>query len=571
MVSEAVLTPPSVERNSEALAKERAFGITESWTAGLVLALILALRVIYARVYRVDSDETQHLHVVWGWVHGLLPYRDLFDNHSPLFQMACAPLFGALGEHPWILIPMRLAMLPLYLADLWIVYLIGKALYCARWGLWIALAAGCLRTFFLVTAEFRTDDLWTTLWLLAVWLAVAAPLSGRRAFFFGLAIGACFSTSMKTSLLVVALGSAAAGVAALHGLSRTRMDWRRGLQSAALVIGGAVIIPGIIVAFFAAHGAFHQMVYCVIQHNAAPGLGKWAKSGFHQWLFPLWIPVMMALGWLCLHSSAKSRIGAGRALIVMTWGSYYFLLRSYWPLVTAQDFTPVLPLEALSVLPLLFHLLSLTRWPGRITIPATTLVLLATEIASIWRAQPATRDEVAPLEKNLAIILRLTDPHDLVMDGKGETIFRNRPIYWVLEGITIRRIQLGFIPNDVRAQMIKTGTCVAIDNRIRPEDQDWLRDNFLECEGKVWIAGKDLGKARSVIGFHTDIAARYSLVAANGGLAGTLDGAPLRDSQQIAAGDHALKIAQGRGEVFLVWSQALERGLNPSTKMISGL
>ena len=66
------------------------------------LALLLA-KVRAAWCYRVDSDEPQHLHVVWGWSHSApTQYRDLFDNHAPLFQLLCAPLFRALGERALI-------------------------------------------------------------------------------------------------------------------------------------------------------------------------------------------------------------------------------------------------------------------------------------------------------------------------------------------------------------------------------------------------------------------------------------------------------------------------------------
>src|SRR5262245_48792038 len=36
------------------------------------LAVILLLRVVYVFRYPIDSDEPQHLHVVWGWTQGLL-------------------------------------------------------------------------------------------------------------------------------------------------------------------------------------------------------------------------------------------------------------------------------------------------------------------------------------------------------------------------------------------------------------------------------------------------------------------------------------------------------------------
>ena len=255
----------------------------------------------------------------------------------------------------------------------------------------------------------------------------------------------------------------------------------------------------------------------------------------------------------------------------MTCGAYYFLLRSYWPLVTAQDFVPMVPLAALSVLPFLFHLISLTGWDSRVIIPTAGLLLTACGVVCIWRHQSPMDNELAPFEQNLALVLHLTDPDDLVMDGKGETIFRNRPTYWVMEGVTLRRIQLGLIPNDVKEQMIKTGTCVAVNHRLQPADVQWLRANFLEADGKVWVAGKSLGVASGTMPFHTDIKGKYSIVAEGGKIEGTLDGAPLRDSQEIPAGDHRLEITKGQGDsLALVWTQAIERGFNPFTGKIEG-
>ena len=70
----------------------------EVWFAIGFFVLLLVLKIFYAVHYRIDSDEPQHLHVVWGWTQHMIPYRDYFDNHSPLFQMLCAPLLGRLGR-----------------------------------------------------------------------------------------------------------------------------------------------------------------------------------------------------------------------------------------------------------------------------------------------------------------------------------------------------------------------------------------------------------------------------------------------------------------------------------------
>ncbi len=571
MVAEAVLPASTLDPNTHAAPRERATGLTTPWAATMALAGLIALHALYAFVYRVDSDEPQHLHVVWGVARGLLQYRDIFDNHSPLFQMLCAPLMALIGEHAWIVVPMRLAMLPLYAADLALIYFIGGTVYVRRWALWIAVIAGCYPAFFLVTTEFRTDDLWTTLFLAAFYLTVSGPLVGRRAFLFGLVCGACFAVSIKTSLLMLSMGTAGLGLLALHALSRRKIDWMALLKSGGIITAGLVIIPGLVIAYFAAHGheALRSMYYCIIAHNMVPGLGKEAKAGFHQWIFPIFLPLLLGLGWVCMHSSGKERIGACRALIAMTAGAYYLLLRSYWPLVTAQDFTPFIPLVALTMLPFLFHLLSLTSLPERIAIPAIGLLILAVEGACIWRLQSPLDNREAEFEQDLAVVLRLTNPTDYVMDGKGETIFRMRPVYWVYEGVTLRWMALGKIPDDVKEKMIKTRTCVALNHRLRPEDQAWLRENYIEGNLKVWVAGQSLGPARPAIGFHTDIEANYSIVSDHGKVAGTLDGAPLRDTQLIAPGNHRLAIASGQGNVAVVWTQALNRGFSPFSKSVA--
>src|SRR3982750_390706 len=71
----------------------------ETWTAATLFLLLAIAKVWAAFNYRFDTDESQHLHVVWAWTRGFVQYRDLFDNHMPLFQLLCAPLLGVMGEH----------------------------------------------------------------------------------------------------------------------------------------------------------------------------------------------------------------------------------------------------------------------------------------------------------------------------------------------------------------------------------------------------------------------------------------------------------------------------------------
>src|SRR6059036_129807 len=86
----------------------------ERFVIAALIAIVLLIRAVAFFHYRFDSDEPQHLHVTWGWTAGLLQYRDLFDNHAPLFHMLTAPLLALVGERPTVLFYMRLPMLFLW-------------------------------------------------------------------------------------------------------------------------------------------------------------------------------------------------------------------------------------------------------------------------------------------------------------------------------------------------------------------------------------------------------------------------------------------------------------------------
>jgi len=104
-------------------------------TAALIFILLLGLKWFYVSNQLWDSDEPQHLHVVWAWSNGLLPYRDVFDNHTPLFQAMSAPIFALLGERADIVMCMRWTMFPIHVLILVLLYRLGTQLFSPRIGL----------------------------------------------------------------------------------------------------------------------------------------------------------------------------------------------------------------------------------------------------------------------------------------------------------------------------------------------------------------------------------------------------------------------------------------------------
>src|ERR1700694_4658366 len=128
----------------------------ESIAMSACIAAAAVVRLIAVFHYRIDSDEPQHLHVVWAWANGLLQYRDVFNNHMPLFQILFAPLLRAVGERADALIAMRLAMVPLYAAMVTLTFRIASSFYPRRIAIWSTIIAALFPLFLLCSVEFRT-------------------------------------------------------------------------------------------------------------------------------------------------------------------------------------------------------------------------------------------------------------------------------------------------------------------------------------------------------------------------------------------------------------------------------
>jgi hypothetical protein len=542
--------------------------------AFLALAiLLLALKITAVLHFRADSDEPQHAHVVWGWATGQLQYRDLFDNHMPLFQMALAPLFKALGERADILIPLRLAMLPLYFACLWCVYRLAEILFSRQAAPWAALCAGCLPRFFYTSTEFRTDDLWAALWLLSLVVAVSGKFTFKRAFAFGLVLGLAFAVSLKTVILGTALGAAVVIGLGLGVLSGERIAWGRLPVYLAAILAGTAIAPGLTVLYFASKGAFWIMYYCVVAHNIVPGVKGVGRLTLHRWYFPGSIPFLAAFGYL-IHRQAKTAGASGlrRVIIVLTPCIYYIFLFSYWPNVTREDDLPYFPLLPLAAIPLVLLFQYIRPSPGRDRVfwsgvlPAVCLL----ELISVWGMHNLRENRLRVIIDSISDVLKLTKPGDYVMDAKSGYIFRPRAYYWVLEPMTKARMHLGVIRDDIPERLEKTDTklCYFYSAYAGTRDAAFILANYLPVDPKtidIGVAGKVIGDAPSggTFGFDVAIPARYAVFTETGEVAGQLDGRTYSGPVDLSAGHHEFRRTAGAGKAGIILAEAIAKGFHP--------
>jgi hypothetical protein len=492
----------------------------------------VVLRSIAFFHYRFDSDEPQHLHVAWGWTAGLVQYRDYFDNHAPLFHLLTAPLLAFLGERSNILFYMRAAMLPLFLIVIVCTYLLVERLYAQRVALWSAVLLSLFPTFFLKSLEYRNDNLWNALWMIALIVVISAPPSPGRWFVAGLLLGCALTVSMKTTLLGVTV--AGAGVITRYALrDRTRV-----VAPAIAAAAGFVIIPAIVAGYFASIGALPNLVYCVITFNAVlekmrPDLGLLGVAG------------IVFVAWRYRDSDIR------RMFCAMTVSLFCVTLLTFWILISPRDLLPIMPIGAM------FLVAAFERFDGRVVICVVTAVVF---IGSLFyyanRFQNHTEEFVTMINQ----VLRLTRPGEPLMDIKGETIYRKRPFYYIFETITRLEINRRFIRDTVPEAVVSARCHVAqADGPLfPPRARAFLNANFMDL-GRLRASGQWIQPDGT---FSIAVPGPYVAVNERGEASGSLDGSTDTGARELAAGTHRFVRAENE-RVAVIWARAFERGFSP--------
>src|SRR6476659_11017482 len=249
----ATTTTPASSSRWRALTRRIAdyFGLSypqEFTSAASLFIALIVFRIITVTHYNFGIDESQHLHVVWGWARGFVQYRDLADNHMPLFQILCAPIYKLIGDRGTILYWMRIVLQPVYIVAFWCTYRIGSLLFSRRVGVWAAILVGLFFDYTFCSVEFRTDNLWAPLWLLCMVVLLNGALTMRRALIAGFLMGLCFGVSLKTSLLAVSILIGGSVTLVLVGRERLGIGRERNLGGPLAAFSTALIVPATIMA-----------------------------------------------------------------------------------------------------------------------------------------------------------------------------------------------------------------------------------------------------------------------------------------------------------------------------------
>jgi Dolichyl-phosphate-mannose-protein mannosyltransferase len=490
---------------------------------GLLAAAALLLRAVAFFRYRFDSDEQQHLHVVWGWTAGLVQYRDVFDNHAPLFHMSMAPLLAMLGERADILLWMRIPMLALFAVVLWATYDLARRLWDGRVAVWAVVLLALFPPFFLKSLEFRIDNLWNALWM----LALVGLVRGWRPFAIGLLLGCALAVSMKTTLLVATVVGAGAIVWSLRPDARRLKPTRAVLEA----LAGFALVPMALATYFLAVGAFDELVYCNFIFN-----GRLATMRKELWIGRIAFPFLCAaLVWVAWRFRAITD-DAWKYFLAVLVAVYGVTVSCLWVAVSPRDFLTMMPVGAMFAAALL-------QFRGR-------AIAALLSVAALWyytdRFENNTDWHITMMNQ----VLRLSRPGEMLLDHKGETIYRRRPFYPALEYVTRMQLARGIIADTIPEDVVRTRTYVAQADgpMLPPRTRAFLSANFLDM-GRLRTAGQWLQDDGS---FSIAIPGEYVIVSERG---------EVLSARVYPAGPH--RVPPTGEKLAVMWAPAFRRGHSP--------
>lgn len=194
-----------------------------------------------------------------------------------------------------------------------------------------------------------------------------------------------------------------------------------------------------------------------------------------------------------------------------------------------------------------------------------SFLLVAALLALGWMicSQSPMTDQTKQRVGMVATTLQLTEPSDYVMDSKGETIYRMRPFYYVLEGLTGRRMNAGLIPDTIPEKLVETETPLATVRRMPGAAAAFIRKNYIPIAFRFWALGQIRTANSEKFSFDIAVPSVYSIMTEVGTFKGTLDGKNISGPLRIEAGHHEIERAAGSGRLALFWACAAEKGYDP--------
>lgn len=179
--------------------------------ACFILGILLLISVFQSGYsYQFDTDELHHANLVYLYLHGYVPYRDIYNSfYTPLFEWLIAPAFIFFGFSFKTITFTRFIMILLLAIRMIAMYKFVKTVWSRRTAL-IALPLFLLDPFLVYSGmQIRPDNLMMTVFTIGLAVLASAYTKHSRklkyiaAFIFGVSL--IVFVKVVPSLLVVAI------------------------------------------------------------------------------------------------------------------------------------------------------------------------------------------------------------------------------------------------------------------------------------------------------------------------------------------------------------------------------
>ena len=534
----------------------------------VALAVVLRFGVVLNR--RIDPDESQHLHVAWLITQGQVPYRDFWEHHPPFFHYAMAPVTAWLVERPEVYFAARAVMVILAAGAVVLTWRLARRL-SADGAVWAAVVLLFLPQFAETSTETRPDVPALVAHLASLLALVAWRENGRNGWLWlaGISQGAALALSIKTIFALAGVVAVVLGV----GPARRDEPPRAGRAgSLARLLGGAALVPGVLIAGLAAftglatlRGLYRDVVLDSLRFVDFEK--TWPVFGSEVGMF---LAAALGLGFvLRVRGLAVLRHPVHGVLLLPTVSSIAALFLPRTPAVYQHAWLPLLPVAAIYAGLTLATLAewarqSPTRWRrglalaaigGAVVVPAGETVVFALRNQNTGDLRLMRRE------------LRLACPGEAVLDGTALYVFRPAAYR---HGALVRGVRewvaRGVIPEEAIADDMRAARAPVahVDFRIRGmvgPVADLLRRHYVLGPEGLLVAGAKIaagdGGGRSVVDL---LAAGPYLLVVSPGLDVSVDGTPVRPGWlALAPGPHEITWRGAEGTIRLTVATCPER------------
>ncbi len=224
----------------------------------ILTALILRIPILLLRCF--CPDEFQHLHATRSVVHGMVPYRDFFEHHTPFLYYLLAPFYAIVGDSISMLFYSRGIMLLFTGGIIFLVYKLGKMVYGADTG-WIgALFVAYNLMFMDKTIETRPDLPGMVFWLLTLIFLIQGIRLKQRKYYLLTGGSIALAILCTPKMLFGGIGLFLAAIWLLID-RRTENTLRESVSAIAWMALGVAIPAGVTCIYFGVNHGLDDFIY----------------------------------------------------------------------------------------------------------------------------------------------------------------------------------------------------------------------------------------------------------------------------------------------------------------------